>query len=571
MRVANTITIWDRTRNEDGVTLPLIHTVLRTRGIDLPRGINLGQSIGGPVSAAIWATIVGRERYEGIETAVCADINDANQATIERVHRSMLEHEDRNGEFPSETQRNLLTASWTTVNGLIRWLNERADEGRGDGGPGGGGGGGGDGGGGGGGGGEEEEDDCEEEAREREEGNGSEERYGAYEDESTSEANENATRMELTQNISSWLAQRDNGSDASQLIVPILNAALMRGGADLRQGVNATVTNGGSRINEAWTSILEGDAYERLIRLLQNWVELEQGQPYSNIIGTAVRRLCRTMQDDGSVEPAEQTLLLQNIRATGIRSNHLHCQINEEIEAVLRRASHLAQATTTEQIPAGTTKQILRTWLAISTNETTYSLIYCPLLHEAMRSEHSMEHRRVWPLILGEQYNILVEMYRAAFASLGSAARRRCDTTNPHIDDDEQERLLDLPAGGEMTSEVERMIREWQASPAADAARAVGRVAWRRTHVGGHECVFTRAAPNRTTWVQIANGTPEQPPCVGLWHFHNPIILGSNSHNPIILGSKSHNPITLASKSWRKSTPYKWIIQASSHPPHTFS
>jgi hypothetical protein len=56
----------------------------------------------------------------------------------------------------------------------------------------------------------------------------------------------------------------------------------MRGGADLRQGVIVTVTNGGSWIKEAWTSILEGDVYERLIRLLQNWVELEQGQPYSN-------------------------------------------------------------------------------------------------------------------------------------------------------------------------------------------------------------------------------------------------------------------------------------------------
>ena len=100
-----------------------------------------------------------------------------------------------------------------------------------------------------------------------------------------------------------------------------------------------------------------------------------------------------------------------------------------------------------------------------------------------MQSEHSMEERRVWPLILGAQYNILVEMCKAAFANLGSAARRKCtDPTNPHIEDLEQERLLDLPTGGEMTSEVERMIREWQASPAADAARAAGSVAWRRTY-----------------------------------------------------------------------------------------
>ena len=106
IRVANTIADWDRTRNEDRATLPLIHTALRTRGIDLPRQINLGQSIGGPVAAAVWAMIVGRERYENIETAVCTDINNANQATIERIHRAMLEHEERNGEFPSETQRN---------------------------------------------------------------------------------------------------------------------------------------------------------------------------------------------------------------------------------------------------------------------------------------------------------------------------------------------------------------------------------------------------------------------------------------------------------------------------------
>ena len=83
----------------------------------------------------------------------------------------------------------------------------------------------------------------------------------------------------------------------------------MRGGVDLRQGVNVTVTNGGSRINEAWTDILEGNAYERLIRLLQNWVELEQGQSYSRIIGTAVNMICRTMQDNGFIEPAEQARL----------------------------------------------------------------------------------------------------------------------------------------------------------------------------------------------------------------------------------------------------------------------
>ena len=83
----------------------------------------------------------------------------------------------------------------------------------------------------------------------------------------------------------------------------------MRGGVVLRQGVNVTVTNGGSRINEAWTDILEGNAYERLIRLLQNWVELEQGQSYSRIIGTAVNMICRTMQDNGFIEPAEQARL----------------------------------------------------------------------------------------------------------------------------------------------------------------------------------------------------------------------------------------------------------------------
>jgi hypothetical protein len=55
IRVENTIANWDRTRNEDGATLPLIHTTLRTRGIDLPRQINLGQSIGGPIAAAVLA------------------------------------------------------------------------------------------------------------------------------------------------------------------------------------------------------------------------------------------------------------------------------------------------------------------------------------------------------------------------------------------------------------------------------------------------------------------------------------------------------------------------------------
>ena len=52
-------------------------------------------------------------------------------------------------------------------------------------------------------------------------------------------------------------------------------------------------------------------------------------------------------------------------------------------------------------------------------------------------------------------------------------------------------------------------------------------------------------------WTWVLNSV--QPPCAGLWHFHNPISLGSKSHYPIIpfiiLGSKSHNPIILASKS----------------------
>ena len=164
---------------------------------------------------------------------------------------------------------------------------------------------------------------------------------------------------------------------------------------------------------------------------------------------------------------------------------------------------------TAEQMPAGTTEQILRTWLATATPETTHSLIYCPILHEAMQSEHSMEHIRVWPLILGVQYNVLVEMYREAFASMGNAARRQDDSTNPHIDDDEQERLIDLPAGGEITSEVERMIREWQASPAADAARDAGRIGWRRAQAGGHVPFFIPTAPNRTTWAQVANRAAE--------------------------------------------------------------
>ena len=243
-----------------------------------------------------------------------------------------------------------------------------------------------------------------------------------------------------------WLVGRHNGSDASQLFVPIINAALMRGGADLRDGVNVSVTNGGSRINEVWTSIIEDDGYERMIRLLQNWVELEAGQPYSNVIRRAISRLCSEMQDDGSVEEAEQTCLFRSIRSTGIRSSQLHYQINVEIEAALRRATDLAQATSAEQLPVGSTEQILSTWLATATRYSTYSLIYCPILHEAMQSEHSMEHRRVWPQILGVQYTVLVDMLREAFANMGDDARRRDDSTNPHIEDLEQERLIDLPA-----------------------------------------------------------------------------------------------------------------------------
>jgi hypothetical protein len=310
-------------------------------------------------------------------------------------------------------------------------------------------------------------------------------------------------RTELRQNIMGWLVGRRNGSDASQLIVPIINAALMRGGTDLREGVNVSVTNGGSRINEAWSSIIEDDGYERMIRLLQNWVELEAGQPYSNRIRRAIARLRDEMQDDGSVEPAEHAILLHSIRSTGFRSSQLqlHNRVDVQIEAVLRRATDLAQAAAAEQLPVGTTEQLLRTWLATASPNTTYSLIYCPILHEAMQSEHSMEHRRVWPIILGVEYTVIVDMLREAFANMGDAARRRDDTTNPHIEDLEQERLIDLPARGAITQEVERMIREWQASRAADAARDAGRIVWRR-----NVPFFIPTAPNRMTWAQVANG-----------------------------------------------------------------
>jgi hypothetical protein len=59
------------------------------------------------------------------------------------------------------------------------------------------------------------------------------------------------------------------------------------------------------------------------------------------------------------------------------------------------------------------------------------------------------------------------------------------------------------------------MIRQWQASPAADAARAAGSVAWRRTQAGGQELVFTPTAPsqpqtfNERPWVQIVNRVAE--------------------------------------------------------------
>jgi hypothetical protein len=116
------------------------------------------------------------------------------------------------------------------------------------------------------------------------------------------------------------------------------------------------------------------------------------------------------MQDDGSVEPAEHAILLHSIRSTGFRSSQLqlHNRVDVQIEAVLRRATDLAQAASAEQLPVGTTEQLLSTWLATASPETTYSLIYCPILHEAMQSEHSMEHRRVWPQILGVQYTVLV-------------------------------------------------------------------------------------------------------------------------------------------------------------------
>jgi hypothetical protein len=100
-------------------------------------------------------------------------------------------------------------------------------------------------------------------------------------------------------------------------------------------------------------------------------------------------------------------------------------------------------------------RQTLATWLA--SYPETHSSLYCPLLHEAMRSEHSMEGRRLWPLILGAEYTVLTEMYRDAFAGIGHNATRRCaDLTDAHIEDLEQERLLDLPANGMMAAiEVE--------------------------------------------------------------------------------------------------------------------
>ena len=66
-------------------------------------------------------------------------------------------------------------------------------------------------------------------------------------------------------------------------------------------------------------------------------------------------------------------------------------------------------------------------------------------------------------------------MYRDAFAGIGDDATRRCaDQTDPHIEDSEQERLLDLPANGMLAIEVETLVQAWQESPAGAAARAAG-------------------------------------------------------------------------------------------------
>ena len=146
-RIQETTELFDATRNEEMITSPLLHTAMRNAGINLPHDINLATMIGGPIAAAVWAAIVGRERYEDIETRVCVDIQNLGGDTTLRVHRAMLLHEERNGYFPGEAQRRLLTTSWPEVRTLIRWMNEMADRRRNrtggvDRGPGGGGGGG---------------------------------------------------------------------------------------------------------------------------------------------------------------------------------------------------------------------------------------------------------------------------------------------------------------------------------------------------------------------------------------------------------------------------------------------
>ena len=87
-------------------------------------------------------------------------------------------------------------------------------------------------------------------------------------------------------------------------------------------------------------------------------------------------------------------------------------------------------------------------------------------------------------------------MYRDAFAGIGDDATRRCaDQTDPHIEDSEQERLLDLPANGMLAIEVETLVQAWQESPAGAAARAAGRVVY-------------GAAPLDAAGDLVANGWP---------------------------------------------------------------
>ena len=68
-RVQAIIATYDRTRNHDMITLPLMHMALKRRGTGLPAVFNIRPPIGGAMARAIWNQIVGVPNG-GIKAAV---------------------------------------------------------------------------------------------------------------------------------------------------------------------------------------------------------------------------------------------------------------------------------------------------------------------------------------------------------------------------------------------------------------------------------------------------------------------------------------------------------------------